>query len=103
MAEMNARLASDPDLAAAHRRAHSDYLARRAELGAVAEIADVSAGGMPDRVKCLHALAAHSLAVGRGVNRLGDETLALIAGRWRPDRCACPAGEAIVQGGPGEL
>jgi hypothetical protein len=39
----------------------------------------VSGGGMPDRVKCLHVLIAHSLAKGRGVNPLGDEALALLA------------------------
>jgi hypothetical protein len=45
---------------------------------------DVTAGGMPERVKCLHALLAHSLAAGPGVNPLGDETLALV-GQWWPD------------------
>ena len=39
------------------------------------EIAGVSAGGMPDRVKCLHVLVAHALAAGPGVNPLGDEAL----------------------------
>jgi hypothetical protein len=93
MAQMNQRLASDPDLAAAHAAAHRDYLARRAELGQVPEIEGVSAGGMPTRVKCLHVLAAHALAVGPGVNRLGDETLAAVAPWWRPDVCACAAVE----------
>jgi hypothetical protein len=93
MAAMNARLGADPELAAAHRAAHRDYLHRRAELGAPPEIAAVSAGGMPDRVKCLHALAAHALAAGPGVNPFGDETLIAIAADWRPDRCSCaPAG-----------
>ncbi|MDR3202352.1 MAG: DUF501 domain-containing protein [Bifidobacteriaceae bacterium] len=89
MAQMNLRLAACPPLAAAHRAAHRDYLARRAELGEVPEIAGVSAGGMPDRVKCLHALAAHALAAGPGVNPLGDLALVLAAPLWRPDRCAC--------------
>ena len=89
MQAMTARLADDAELAAAHRRAHQDYLARRAELGEVPEIAGVSAGGMPDRVKCLHALVGHALAAGPGVNPLGDEALALIAEAWRPDRCTC--------------
>ena len=48
--------------AAAYTAAHADYLARRAELGQVAEIEGVSAGGMPTRVKCLHVLVAHALA-----------------------------------------
>ena len=42
------------------------------------EIEGISAGGMPDRVKCLHVLAAHALAAGPGVNPLGDEVLALL-------------------------
>lgn len=89
MREMTQRLADEPELAAGHRAAHADYLARRAELGAVPEIEGISAGGMPDRVKCLHVLLAHALAVGPGTSPLGDETLALVADRWRPDRCTC--------------
>lgn len=89
MAEMTARLAEDAELAAAHAAAHEDYLQARAELGEVPEIAGVSAGGMPGRVKCLHVLVGHALARGAGVNPLGDEALALIADRWRPDRCTC--------------
>ena len=91
MKEMQDRLGEDDDLAAAYHRAHEDYLRRRAELGDVPEIAGTSAGGMPDRVKCLHVLAAHSLAVGPGVNPLGDETLALLAPWWEPTSCAALA------------
>src|SRR5699024_1532927 len=89
MAEMTERLGADPELAAAYRRAHEDYLRRRDELGEVPEIEGVSAGGMPTRVKCLHVLVAHSLAVGPGINPLGDEALEMIASSWRPDRCTC--------------
>ena len=91
MEEMNARLGTDDELAAAYARAHVDYLARRAELGDVAEIAGVSAGGMPRRVKCLHAVLGHSLAVGRGVTPLGDETLDLLRERgvWSSQECTC--------------
>jgi hypothetical protein len=81
MTTMTERLADDADLAEHYRRAHEAYLADRAALGHVAEIDGISAGGMPNRVKCLHVLAAHSLAVGRGVNPLGDETLDLL-GDW---------------------
>ena len=63
--------AADESLAAAYAAAHEDYLGRRAELGRAEEIDGVSAGGMPTRVKCLHALVGHSLAAGRGVNRSG--------------------------------
>lgn len=75
MVEMNARLGADPDLAARYAGAHARYLQAREAIGTVAEIGGVSAGGMPDRVKCLHAVAAQSLAQGRGVNPLGDEAL----------------------------
>jgi hypothetical protein len=90
MRELQATL-DDPDVAAAYTRAHADYLARREELGHVDEIAGISAGGMPTRVKCLHALAGHALAAGPGVNPIGDAALELAAeaGTWRRDRCTC--------------
>ena len=89
MREMTQRLEEDPELAAAYRAAHEDYLRRRAELGEVPEIAGISAGGMPGRVKCLHVLVGHALAAGPAVNPLGDEALALLAVHWRPDACTC--------------
>lgn len=90
MKAMQERLGTDPELAAAYRAAHESYLAERCAIDDVPEIHGISAGGMPDRVKCLHVLAGHALAVGPGVNPLGDETLELIRDRWRPDRCTCP-------------
>jgi hypothetical protein len=86
MAELAAELA-DPELAAAYRAAHESYLADRESIEVVEEIAGVSAGGMPDRVKCLHALVAHSLAAGPAVNPIGDRALARAT--WSPERCAC--------------
>lgn len=83
MAEMTGRLGSDAELAADFRAAHVSYLADRAALGDVPEIAGISAGGMPTRVKCLHVLVAHSLAVGPGVNPLGDEAVAALGEFWR--------------------
>ncbi len=82
MAEMNLRLDHDHNLAQAYRRAHERYLADRKQLEMVPEIAGVSAGGMPDRVKCLHALVAHSLAAGEGVNPLGDEAVRALGAFW---------------------
>ncbi|PJI94136.1 DUF501 domain-containing protein [Luteimicrobium subarcticum] len=82
----------DPDVAAAYRRAHEAYLADRAELGDVPEVAGISAGGMPTRVKCLHALAGHALAAGPGVNPVGDAALERatdLPTPWRRDRCTC--------------
>jgi len=87
MSEMTDRLKTDPDLAAAYRAAHEAYLARREELGHVEHIAGISAGGMPTRVKCLHALVGHSLAAGPGVNPLGDEALAQLPDWWASGPC----------------
>jgi exopolyphosphatase/guanosine-5'-triphosphate,3'-diphosphate pyrophosphatase len=95
MVEMTERLAQDPELAAAYRQAHESYLAVRDEIaertgvGAVPEIDGISAGGMPERVKCLHVLVGHSLAAGPGVNPLGDEALEMIREWWTPEVCVC--------------
>ena len=78
MAAMMQRLRADAELRVRYHAAHQDYLARRAAIEAVPELAGTSAGGMPERVKCLHVLVAHSLAVGHGVNPLGDEALAAL-------------------------
>ncbi len=80
-------LAADEEVGAAYRRAHESYLSDRAQYGEVDEIAGISAGGMPTRVKCLHALAGHSLAAGPGVNPIGDRALARSS--WSPERCVC--------------
>lgn len=87
MGELARRLADEPDLAARYAVAHRRYLAARDRLtppgmDGVPEIAGVSAGGMPTRVKCLHALLAHSLAAGPGVNPIGDLVLELVSARW---------------------
>lgn len=88
MREMTERLAADAALSAAYEKAHEHYLAQRAELGEVPEIAGISAGGMPTRVKCLHVLVGHSLAAGPGVNPLGDEALQMLEPWWTPTSCA---------------
>ena len=82
MAEFGELLRTDDEFRAAYAAAHADYLRRRAELGDVAAIRDGSAGGMPTRVKCLHALLGHTLAAGRGVNPVGDRVLDALADRW---------------------
>lgn len=87
MNDMSERLKGDEALAAAHQAAHDNYVARRRLLGDVPEIDGVSAGGMPSRVKCLHALVGYALAAGEGVCPLGDEALALIG--WDSSVCHC--------------
>ncbi len=87
MPDLAGLLADDQATADAYRAAHEAYLTDRAQFGEVPEIAGISAGGMPSRVKCLHALAGHALAAGRGVNPIGDAALARAT--WSPDRCEC--------------
>jgi hypothetical protein len=87
MKEMTDRLESDADLAASYRSAHEAYLEHREAIGHVPEIAGVSAGGMPTRVKCLHVLAGQALAQGRGINPLGDEVLDRLGEFWAAGPC----------------
>ncbi|CAN5453336.1 DUF501 domain-containing protein [soil metagenome] len=94
MKDMQERLGDDPELAAGYRGAHESYLRFRATLGEVPEIDGVTAGGMPDRVKCLHVLAGHALAAGPGVNPLGDEVLELLGEWWAAGPCVSAASDA---------
>jgi len=95
MEDMTQRLSDDEELAAAYRRAHESYLSARARIGEISgvgpvpEIAGVTAGGMPERVKCIHVLVGHSLAEGPGVNPLGDEALAAMRHEFDPTVCRC--------------
>ncbi len=85
MARMSERLHIDTDLAERYAAAHEDYLRRRDDLGRLPT--RESAGGMPTRVKCLHALVAHALAAGPGINPLGDEALELLPQWWAAGPC----------------
>ncbi|MFT2753859.1 DUF501 domain-containing protein [Clavibacter sp. Sh2088] len=87
MAELQDDLAEDEAMRDAYAAAHASYLADRESILVVPELAGVSAGGMPVRVKCLHALAGHALAAGPGVNPVGD--IALARASWSPDVCEC--------------
>jgi hypothetical protein len=87
MVELQQLLETDADIRAAYQEAHESYLTDRESIEVVEEVRGFSAGGMPSRVKCLHALAAHSLAAGPGVNPIGD--LALERGNWSPSVCEC--------------
>jgi hypothetical protein len=86
------QLAEDPAFADRYRAAHAAYLAARSQLAEELGLAEPpfrgeSAGGMPRRVKCLHALAAHSLAAGPGVNPVGDAVLATLGPWWETATC----------------
>jgi len=108
MRQMQQRLATDPELRAAYQAAHHDYLARRQAAARAAGVAPLppgtqSAGGMPARVKCLHALAAHELAV-PGANPLGREAAARAGAWWRAGPCVrlVPVPEGPVPAPEGE-
>ena len=75
------------EVADAYLIAHQSYLDDRNGIEFVEELDGISAGGMPTRVKCLHALVAHSLAGGAGLNPIGD--LALEQAAWSPLVCEC--------------
>jgi uncharacterized protein len=92
MRSMAARLRADPGLAADYAAAHRDYVVRRTAAAQQAGVDPLptgtqSTGGMPDRVKCLHALAAHALAV-PGVNPLGAEAVQAADRWWQAGSCA---------------
>lgn len=89
MRELTARLADDDDLADAYAGAHDRYVATRDRMGPPVP-GDPSAGGMPVRVKCLHALYGHHLATGD--NPIG----AWVAEQIEP--LACPAPCVQVDG-----
>ena len=89
MREQADRLTTDPDFAAAYARAHADYLAERDAIDPLGT--EVSAGGMPDRVKCLHVHVAHTLARGEGANPSGDDALARLGPWWAAGPCVDPA------------
>jgi uncharacterized protein len=94
MREMTARLAADPQLRAAEEAAHQDYIDRRVTAAAAAGVEPLpagspTAGGMPERVKCLHALAAHALAA-PGANPLGAEAVEAAGTWWSSGPCVTP-------------
>jgi uncharacterized protein len=99
MRDMTERLADDA-IRERYAAAHRDYLARRDEAATTAGVEPLpsgtqSAGGMPERVKCLHALVAHELVT--GVNPFGREALDSIGAWWTAGPCvpvAEPSGSA---------
>ncbi|UQA80959.1 DUF501 domain-containing protein [Gardnerella piotii] len=94
MKECNDLLNTNEEVAKKYEYAHKEYLEFRKELAnrlndSEEHIKNMSAGGMPVRVKCLHALLAQSLVMGRGVNPIGDIVLDKIASEFSPKVCKC--------------
>jgi uncharacterized protein len=87
MAQLQTQLHEDEGLKAQYLAAHESYLKEREAILEVEEIKNFSAGGMPERVKCLHALVGHTLAKGPGVNPIGD--IALDNLEWSQTKCSC--------------
>ena len=93
MRALNERLAADTTLAGAYRDAHDRYrVDRDGDLAG----RDESAGGMPGRVKCLHALYAHELATGNPVG-------AIVRGEIEPLGCPAPCVEPSQDGALGRV
>lgn len=82
MQDLTDRVRDDDDLAPAHRAAGQRYVSFRNGLGDRVP-GDPAAGGLPDRVKCLHTLYGHHLATG------DDPVGAWVADQLEP--LACPA------------
>lgn len=72
MVAYNELLQTDEAVREQYEKAHEAYIADRNKFAIVNELEGISAGGMPTRVKCLHALIGHALAAGPGVNPIGD-------------------------------
>jgi hypothetical protein len=99
MAQYSQLVHDDAKVSAAYHRAHRLYLAFRhalaVRLGDTEEhIESVSAGGLPTRVKCLHALIGQSLVMGPDANPIGDMALERMKDEFSPSVCRCHADSA---------
>jgi len=83
MADMNSRLASDPDLSALLQASVETYVEKREEIEPLG--AKGYPGGGPGRVKCLHAHVAHHLM--SGDNPVGEAALEHLG--WRDPQVPC--------------
>lgn len=88
MVGLNERLDDDPVFAADYAAAARRYVAFRDRLGGALP-GDPAAGGMPQRIKCLHVHAAHTLATGD--NAVGAWTLEHALPLACPGPCVAPA------------
>lgn len=93
MRRMQERLGEEPDLQEAYTKAHESYIADRSEQARLDGVEPLpegmqSTGGMPARVKCLHALVGHELA-SPGANPIGAEALDELPDWWDRGPCVC--------------
>lgn len=92
--ELTEELGKDEALREAYEKAHEGYLEVRHRLALALgdseeHVEGITAGGMPQRVKCLHAILAHTLVMGEGVNPIGDRVMREIADEFDPNVCRC--------------
>lgn len=92
MAELTEQVHQDPELAQAYAEADRRFVAFRDQLGPAVP-SGMSCGGMPDRVKCLHALYGHHLATND--NPIG----AWVAQQIEPFTCSKPCVDLEVATG----
>lgn len=85
MVGLTQRLAGDAELAEGYAAAHDRFVAFRDTLGPPVP-SGASAGGMPGRVKCLHALYGHHLATDD--NAMGAWVAEVIEPMACPGPCA---------------
>ncbi|HEX9775971.1 MAG TPA: DUF501 domain-containing protein [Actinomycetota bacterium] len=88
MRDYERRLAEDADVRGAYEDADERYRAQRDSLAVLPDAP--SAGGMPGRVKCLHALYAHELADGNPIGALVRDAI---------EPLGCP-GPCVTDGEP---
>jgi hypothetical protein len=86
-AKLSERVAAEPELAAAHAAAHASYLAQRDAMAPLP--GNPGVGGLPGRVKCLHALYAHQSAT--GANPVGRIVSQVVDPIDCPGPCVAPA------------
>ena len=89
-ARLSERLAAEPELASAHAAAHASYLAQRDAIERLPD--DPGVGGLPGRVKCLHALYAHQVATG------ADPVGRIVSGVVDPVDCPGPCVDPAERG-----
>lgn len=94
MKQYTALIENDEDIRAGYQRAHRWYLGFRHALAvrlsdSEEHISGISAGGLPTRVKCLHALTAQALVMGEGINPIGDMVLERVGIEFSPSVCRC--------------
>ncbi|MDR3116449.1 MAG: DUF501 domain-containing protein [Bifidobacteriaceae bacterium] len=74
MKTLNEKLVSNSSFREQYFQAHQNYIKDREKFEKVSQISDVSAGGAPKHIKCLHSHLAHSLG-SKSLNPVGEYLL----------------------------